>query len=126
MRLNSSSTPRRRRPTIRARRLAVAAGLTVAVLWSSAAEASAAPVMILAQAVSVDQVLTNIRNWVVGILALLATVSLTIGGLRYILGNGDPGEIEKAKSAFRGACVGYALAVLAPLVVTVLKGIVGA
>lgn len=82
-------------------------------------------VSILAEAKSVEQVLTNVRNWVVGILALLATVFLTIGGVRYILGGGEPGEIEKAKTAFRGACVGYALALLAPLVVSVLQGIVG-
>jgi Type IV secretion system pilin len=125
MRLNGRPASRRLRPL--RRRLAIAGGLAV-VLWLAAvgAEASAAPVMVVAQAASVDQVLTNVRNWVVGILALLATVFLTIGGVRYILGNGDPGEIEKAKTAFRGACVGYALAVLAPLVVTVLKGIVGA
>jgi hypothetical protein len=84
------------------------------------------PVLVLAQAESVEQVLGNIRNWLVGILALLATVFLTIGGARYILGSGDPSEIEKAKSAFRSACVGYALAILAPLVVSVLQGIVGA
>ena len=82
-------------------------------------------VLILAQAKSVDQVLTNVRNWVVGILASLATVFLTIGGVRYILGGGEPGEIDKAKTAFRSAGVGYALAMLAPLVVSVLQGIVG-
>jgi Type IV secretion system pilin len=119
---------RRRRRSIRGRRLALAGGVAVGLLWSAACGEVAAttPVVILAQAASVAQLLTNIRNWVVGILALLATVFLTIGGVRYILGNGDPGEIEKAKTAFRSACLGYALAVLAPLVVTVLKGIVGA
>ncbi len=93
---------------------------------SAAADAADAGVIVLAQAESVEQVLENVRGWVVGIRALLATVFLTIGGVRYILGSGDPGEIEKAKVAFRSACVGYALAILAPLVVTVLQGIVGA
>jgi hypothetical protein len=74
---------------------------------------------------SVDQVLSNLRSWLVGILAGLATVFLTLGGVRYVMANGDPGEIEKAKSAFRGAGIGYGLAVLAPLVVSVLQGIVG-
>ncbi len=127
MRLNGIPAYRRPRATTRGLSLAIAGGLAVLLsLAAASAEAYAAPVVIVAQAASVDQVLTNVRNWVVGILALLATVFLTIGGVRYILGNGDPGEIEKAKTAFRGACVGYALAVLAPLVVTVLKGIVGA
>lgn len=60
-----------------------------------------------------------------GILALLATVLLTIGGVRYVLANGDPGEVEKAKQAFKSAGFGYALATLAPLVVEILRGIVG-
>jgi len=60
-----------------------------------------------------------------GILAALATAFLTLGGVRYILGSGDPGEVEKAKSAFKTAGIGYGLAILAPLVVTILGKIVG-
>nr|WP_245782421.1 pilin [Actinokineospora terrae] len=84
-----------------------------------------ADTVVLAIAGSVDEVLTNIRNWLMGILALLATVFLTIGGVRRVFGGGDPGEQEKSKEAFKAAGIGYALAALAPLVVTVLKGIVG-
>lgn len=39
---------------------------------------------------------------------------------------GDPGEVERARAALRSAAFGYVLALLAPLVVEVLKGIVGA
>jgi len=74
---------------------------------------------------SVTDVLNNIRTWLMGILATLATVFLTIGGLRYVMAAGDPGEIGKAKTAFTSAGIGYGLAALAPLVVTILQGIVG-
>ncbi|WP_436502042.1 pilin [Actinokineospora sp. HUAS TT18] len=67
-----------------------------------------------------------IRNWIMGVLAGIATVFLTIGGVRRVVGAGDPGEQEKAKECFKAAGIGYCLAALAPLVVTVLKGIVGA
>jgi hypothetical protein len=80
----------------------------------------------LALATSVAQVLDNIRNWIVGILAGLATVFLTLGGARYVMAGGDPGEVERARAALRSAAFGYGLAALAPLIVTVLKGIVGA
>jgi hypothetical protein len=60
-----------------------------------------------------------------GILAGLATVFVSIGGVRYLMAGGDPGEVEKAKIAFRSAGIGYALAALAPLVVSVLQSIVG-
>jgi hypothetical protein len=98
--------------------------LLAVILSGSAAYARADQVLALAG--SVDEVLTNIRNWVMGILAGLATVFLSIGGVRYVMGGGDPGEIEKAKTSFKAAGIGYGLAALAPLIVTVLKGLVGA
>lgn len=92
----------------------------------AAGSAAAEPTSVLAIAESFDQVLDNIRNWLVGILAGLATVFLTIGGARYVLASGDPGEVEKSKTALRAACLGYGLAMLAPVIVAVLKSIVGA
>jgi hypothetical protein len=98
----------------------------VLALFCSVPAAHAETTQVLALAGSVDQVLTNTRNWVMGILAGLATAFLTIGGVRYLMGGGDPGEIEKAKTSFKASGIGYGLAALAPLVVEVLKGIVGA
>ncbi|TKG60963.1 pilin [Prauserella endophytica] len=98
----------------------VAAGV---LLTSSAARAETVQVVALAQ--TVDQVLNNIRNWIMGILAGIAIVLFSIAGLRYLLASGDPGEIEKAKGAFKAGCIGFGLAALAPLVVEILKGIVG-
>jgi hypothetical protein len=76
-------------------------------------------------AASVDQVIANTTKWIVGILAGLATLFLTIGGLRYLMAGGDPGEVERAKTALRSAAIGYGLAILAPVIVTVLKSLVG-
>ena len=103
------------------------AALTSALTSESVAHAdSQTSTVVVAIAGSVDEVLTNIRNWLMGILAGLATVFLTLGGVRRVFGGADPGEQEKAKEAFKAAGIGYGLAALAPLVVTVLKGIVGA
>ena len=74
----------------------------------------------------IPAVINNLRNWVVGILAGLATLFLTFGGLRYLMAGGDPGEVEAAKRALKAAAIGYGLAILAPVIVTVLQGIVGA
>jgi hypothetical protein len=70
-------------------------------------------------------VIDNLRNWIVGILAGVATLFLTVGGLRYLTAGGDPGQIEKAKTALKSAAIGYALAILAPLLVSILASIVG-
>nr|WP_240973907.1 pilin [Nonomuraea sp. FMUSA5-5] len=74
---------------------------------------------------SLNQVIDNLRNVIVGLLVALATLFLTVGGVRYILAGGDPGEVEAAKKTLRYAALGYGIAVLAPLLVSVLKGIVG-
>ena len=50
---------------------------------------------------SISQVLSNTTLWIIGILAGLATLMLTLGGVRYLLANGDPAEVEKAKTALR-------------------------
>lgn len=117
-----------RRGRVRRWSTILATACTVAIVLMLAAGSAAAtpPGDVLAIASSLDQVLTNLRNWLIGILAALATVCLTVAGARYVIGAGDPAEMEKAKSAFRAACLGYALAMLAPLIVAVLQSIVGA
>jgi hypothetical protein len=74
---------------------------------------------------TISQVITSTTVWLVGILAGLATLFLTIGGIRYVMAGGDPGEVAKAKVAFRSAAIGYGLAVLAPVIVTILKSLTG-
>lgn len=117
-----------RHSTVRRTALVLAEVAVLAVVLSAAAvpTAHAETTHLLAIAESVDEVLGNIRNWIMGVLAGIATVFLTIGGVRRVIGAGDPGEQEKAKECFKAAGIGYCLAALAPLVVTVLKGIVGA
>jgi hypothetical protein len=75
---------------------------------------------------SLTTVIDNLRTWLVGILAGVATLFLTVGGLRYLAAGGDPSQVEKAKVALKSAAVGYALAILAPLLVTIIASVVGA
>ena len=110
----------------------VARLVTVAVLSTAAVAAAlvaAAPVFAADPTYlavnTIPQVLDQATKWLMGILAAVATLFLTIGGVRYVAAGGDPGEVEKAKSAFKSAGVGYALAALAPIVVGILKSILG-
>jgi hypothetical protein len=102
----------------RTARLLISAGCTAAVCALVSAAAYAAPA-------DLKTVIENLRNWLVGMLVALATLCLTIGGIRYLLASGDPGEVSKAKETLKYAAVGYGVAALAPLLVTILKGIVG-
>ena len=104
-----------------ARRIAAtavaAAALVVAAAHPAAAQQAGGPTL--------GSVIDGLRNLLVGLLAGLATLFLTVGGVRYISAGGDPSQVEKAKIALRSAAVGYGLAALAPMLVGVLKGIVG-
>ena len=87
-----------------------------------ALHAAVGPVLAVAD---LPTVVNNATRWLVGILAVLATFFLTLGGARYLTAGGDPSEVERAKSALRSAGIGYALALLAPVILTVLKSILG-
>lgn len=96
---------------------------TVCVPDSVVVEAMQPGPVILAETASLSKVIANLRAWIMGILAAVATLYLVVGGVRYLVAGGDPGEVERAKSALKSALIGYGLAVLAPVLLTVLKNI---
>jgi len=81
---------------------------------------------VLAQAdPTLSGVIGRARNVVVGLLVALATLQLTIAGVRYLFAAGEPEQLDKAKRGVRAAAIGYGLAVLAPGLVALLQQIVG-
>ncbi|MHB1927823.1 MAG: pilin [Acidimicrobiales bacterium] len=107
--------------------LACAGGAGVLVLFLAvpAAAATGHGVLAVAGPPSLTGVIDALRNWLVGLLAAVATLFLTIGGLRYLTAGGDPVQVERAKTALKSAAIGYALAALAPLLVSILTSVVG-
>lgn len=95
--------------------------LLLAGCWLMLAPLAAAA----AGAPTLGGVIDSLRIWVVGLLAGLATLFLTIGGVRYMTAGGDPVQVERAKTALRSAAIGYALAALSPVIVAILQSIVG-
>ncbi|MGH3390402.1 MAG: pilin [Actinomadura sp.] len=105
----------------------LAASLSVCALVAATTAASVLAVPSGPLAVdSLEQVINNLRDVIVGLLVALATLFATIGGVRYMLAGGDPGEVEAAKKTLTYAAVGYGVAVLAPVLVKMLQHIVGA
>ena len=74
---------------------------------------------------TIPEVIDSLKLWIMGILAAVATLLLVIGGLRYMTAGGNPAQAEQAKGNFKAALLGYALAVLAPVILQVLQGILG-
>jgi cytochrome c biogenesis protein CcdA len=73
----------------------------------------------------INGLIDSIRNWVAGLLAALATLFLTLGGLRYLTAGGNQRAMEEGKGAIKSALIGYALAALSPMLVDILRKVLG-
>jgi hypothetical protein len=71
------------------------------------------------------QVISNLQGWIIGLLAGLATLYLVIGFTKYLTAGGDPAQAESAKGSLKAAAIGYAGAILAPVLMTALRSILG-
>jgi hypothetical protein len=66
----------------------------------------------------------TVLSIVIGITAAISLLFITIGGLRYILSQGDPQGISKAKGTIVYALIGLVIAIAAQaIVVFVVKGV---
>lgn len=97
----------------------VVAGVAAAVVFTAVA---AAPAYAVAD---INSLIDSIRNWVAGLLAGLATLFLTLGGLRYLTAGGNERAVEEGKGAIKSALIGYALAALSPMLVDILRRVLG-
>jgi hypothetical protein len=95
--------------------------IVVVALYAVLLVALLAPFPADAAAADLTSVIESIRNWVAGVLAALATLFLTVGGVRYLIAGGNPRAVEEGKAAIRSALMGYALAALAPMFVDILR-----
>jgi hypothetical protein len=98
---------------------------TVLLILSVPAVANADTGDAVLAANSLPTVIANLRAWIMGILAAVATLFLVLAGVYWATAGGDPAQVDKAKGALKNALLGYGLAVLAPILLQVVKGIVG-
>lgn len=106
------------------RRAATIVAVAIPTLIAVATPAVAADTIPLAVN-DLPTVIANLTTWVTGIIAAVATLFLTIGGAQYLMAGGDPAQVERAKGSLKSAGIGYALALLAPVILTILKNILG-
>ncbi|TQJ23735.1 hypothetical protein FBZ33_4047 [Micromonospora sp. A202] len=114
--------PRLVRLALRAAVPLVGVGLSLAAPAAASADPGGA---VYLAANSLPVVIANLQAWVMGILAAIATLFLVLAGVYWATAGGDPSQVEKGKLALRNALIGYGLAVLAPILLQVVQGIVG-
>lgn len=66
--------------------------------------------------------LQTVLRFVFAIVGALALLMITVSGLRYILADGDPQKISKAKSGIAFALIGVVIAVTAEAIVAFVVG----
>jgi hypothetical protein len=69
-------------------------------------------------------VLNNIQSLLLLGIGALALVMLTVGGIRYVLAQGDQEQLRHAKHTVRNALLGLAVALMAPVLVALVKTVV--
>ncbi|MEU8076010.1 pilin [Catellatospora citrea] len=70
-------------------------------------------------------IIDEVQKWVMNIILAVASVFATIGAAYYTMAGGDPAKIEKSKEHFKSALKGYALALLTPIIFSILNNILG-
>jgi hypothetical protein len=116
---------RRRRPNRRRKETAVIrrASFASALAYTTLTGLVVCPAALAAT--DLNTVIDNLKLWLTGLLASLATVFLITGAARYVMAGGDPVKLEKAKSSISSAALGYGFAIFAPVAVTIIQQIVG-
>ncbi|TDQ54383.1 pilin [Actinorugispora endophytica] len=118
---SSMGGPRSRLPAalLLAGAVLVLAGVGADPVWAGEAD-PAAP----ASTEDLIAVVDRIREVIITLSASVATLLLTVGGVRWLMAGGDPGEVDKAKRALTGAAIGYGIALLATVLMGILNYIV--
>jgi len=81
--------------------------------------------VVLAQAASADEVITNAQNWITGISVGVAGLCFGIAALRMMFAAGDPGQIGQAKEAIKYGCIGLLIAFAFRLIIAIVQSIAG-
>lgn len=68
----------------------------------------------------------TIFTFIIAIIGGLAVIFIVIGGIRYILAQGDPKATDSARNQITGALIGLVIALLAVVIVNVVAGFLGA
>ncbi|MEV4516571.1 pilin [Dactylosporangium sp. NPDC049525] len=108
-----------------AARVLTASTVAVALLAVPSVASADPGVSVVVAANTLPVVIANLQAWAMGILASIASLFLVLGGLFRATAGGDPAQVDKANGCFKNALSGYGLAVLAPILLEVVKGIVG-
>src|SRR6056297_744604 len=65
------------------------------------------------QTCHVVQLVSNVNAWLVGILAIVASIMFVIAGFRLVTSNGNPSVLQDAKSMIINVAIGFVIVLAA-------------
>jgi len=71
-------------------------------------------------------IIKNLRTLILGWLAGLGALVAAYGGLRLLLSGGDPTQAQAGIRAIKYGALGFGMALLGPVIIDLLKWVVGA
>jgi len=74
---------------------------------------------------SIADILNRVRDMLMLVIGSLSLVMLTVGGIHYVTAGGDKEGIHRAKQTVQHALLGLVVAVLAPVLIQVVKTVLG-
>lgn len=74
---------------------------------------------------SFSEIMGAIATWLRNIALVLAPLMIVIGGIMFILAQGDPGKVTKAKQLILWSAIGLIVVLLAQSLTSILKGFIG-
>lgn len=73
---------------------------------------------------NLDTMISNVLNWIFGIIGIVAVIMIIIGGFNMMISSGDPGKVKKGKDTILYGIIGLVIAILAFAIVNfVVKGV---
>lgn len=76
------------------------------------------------QCVDSNVMVSNLIQWIAGIAGVVAAIFLVVGAWGYMTAAGDPGKLQKAKSAILYSLIGLAIVALAEIITAFVSGLV--
>ena len=109
--------------TVKKASLAVAVSAMSLFVGSSASYAESAPTALLSQVQGVRpggdllNIVINMMNFAITLIALVAVAFLVWNGVQYIMAGGDEGKVEKATKGITNAIIGLVICFLSVVIV---------
>ncbi|MFC1623221.1 hypothetical protein ACFL2R_01955 [Patescibacteria group bacterium] len=74
---------------------------------------------------SITEIITNIMQWLLGLVGLFGVIGFAIAGILYLTAAGDEDRIGKAKNAMLWSIIGVVVALLGVVIITAVNSMLG-